>query len=143
FQVRGGIRGRTEASGDLQQDVRLAREGHALRTAARGRVLHTHLRGGDLGRLDGVGKSGKPLVRDVDHAHAIRATACGQRVEQRGLAGPGRADDGDVYRQLLDVQLECFVQDPHAFLDLVAGDHARDADLRGADHLDVDSRVRQ
>jgi hypothetical protein len=123
---------RTEAPPDLQEDVRLARKGDALGAAAWRRILNPHLGRGLLLRLDGGGEPVEAFVRDVDHAHAIRAASRGQGVEERRLAGPLRADDGNVYRHRLTeflVQLEGLVQDPHAPIDLRAGDQASDADL--------------
>ena len=89
---------RPEAARDLDQHVGLPRERDPLRAAARRRVLDA-----DLGRRRLLRAAPPPqpieaLVRDVDHADAIGAAACGQSVEQRGLARPGGADDGDGYR---------------------------------------------
>src|SRR5207253_6739622 len=74
---------------------------------------------------------------------AVRAPSAGQRVEQRGLARPRWADYRDVDRQLLLVQVERLVKSPDSLLDLVASDQACDADLRRADHLDIDACIGQ
>ena len=98
FQLCCGIRVGAEAAGDLQQDVCLAREGHALGAASGRRVFDPNLGGSCLGGLDRFGQPREPLVRDVDHAHPVGSATGGEGVEQRGLASPGRADDRNVYR---------------------------------------------
>src|SRR5205807_10414100 len=72
----------------------------ALGAAAGRRVLDAHLGGRGLGGLDRLRRPGQAAVGDVDHADPVRAASRGQGVEQRRLAGPRRADDSDVYRQL-------------------------------------------
>ena len=84
FQLCRGIRVGAEAAGDLQQDVCLAREGHALGAASGRRVFDPNLGGSCLGGLDRFGQPREPLVRDVDHAHPHRA----QMGARLALPGP-------------------------------------------------------
>ena len=100
FELRRRLRVGTEAPSDFEQHVGLPRESDALGAAAGRRVLDAHLGGRGLGRLDRLRQPGQAAVGDVDHADPVRAASRGQGVEQRRLAGPRRADDGDVYRQL-------------------------------------------
>ena len=94
------IRIRSKAAGNLDEDVSLPGKRDALGATAGRRVLDAHLRGGLLGRVDGQGQAVQPLVGDVDHADAVSAAAPGHGGKERGLAGPRRADDRDVYRHL-------------------------------------------
>ena len=73
----------------------------------RGQVHVGHVGMDDLLRLEDLGQPVESLVGDLDdaHVHGDPAVAAGlgmtsrQRVEDRGLARPGKADDGDLHGQ--------------------------------------------
>jgi len=96
LQLGGGIRIWAKATSDLDQHVRLASEGDALGAAPGGSVLDTHLGGSHLEGLHRRRQAIEALVGHVHHADAVGSTSRGQRVEERGLARPGGADDRDV-----------------------------------------------
>jgi hypothetical protein len=100
LQLGRWIRLGAETTGDLDEDVGLARKGDALGAASGRCVLDPDLGRGDLERLHGRSQAIQTFVGHIDHADAVCPASGRQRIEQRGLARPGRANDCNVYRQL-------------------------------------------